>query len=245
MINPSVSRQETADVSAQMIANSMAGDPFEPDEAADRIVMTTDRRLARLAVFACDTGARFACDSEDLNPAAWMMTPKPIFEGARPIDACQELVPFIRGTILHGLRLGLDATPDDVLAMTSSNASAVASSRPPKAPPKRKRQPRFRLYSASLEGSETVGRYVQAFCAIVAPNEPVVRERLARRYGRSLAAAADVRRGFDGTELLANVLLSNPVHQMMSELASDVHHGASDTSDIYVEQRFVSGQRRH
>jgi hypothetical protein len=98
-------------------------DPVAADEPDDRTVLMTERALLRVAIIAADVGARFASEGIDHDPVAWMLTPREMFGGAKAIDACRSRVGFCRATVLHSLRLGLDADPmaldelldDDVL----------------------------------------------------------------------------------------------------------------------------------
>jgi hypothetical protein len=87
-------------------------DPMDRDEPSDEPVVTTRRRLLRLSILATEVGARFAREGIGHDPAAWMLTPRMAFGGARPIEACQDLHDFGRAILLHGLGLGLDADPN-------------------------------------------------------------------------------------------------------------------------------------
>ena len=220
-------------------------DPLQPDEDSDMVIKTTERRLMRLTMLACDVGARFARDQIDVDPAVWMLNPRHIFLGKRPLEACQSLEPFIQGTILHAVSPNLDADPEDVVAMAQSELGGgpAASSKPTKE--KRRRSPTLRLYSCCVEGSEGFGRHVQAYCAIIAPNESTVRDRLRRRFGLLLAREASVRRGFDGTDAFANALLSQAARQLLMEMTADAVRKASKIADLYVEQRFTADGSVH
>jgi hypothetical protein len=89
-------------------------DPLEADDRADVPVLTTERRLRRLAIVAADTGARFERERIVHDPVAWLLAPRLLFDGRRAIDACQDRTGFLRATLLNGLSLGLDANPDEV-----------------------------------------------------------------------------------------------------------------------------------
>lgn len=86
-------------------------DPLAQDEMDDKAVVTTERRLVRLAIIAAQTGSRFAREAVGYDPVAWLLSPRHAFDGRRAIDACQDRDPFLRATILHSLSLGLDADP--------------------------------------------------------------------------------------------------------------------------------------
>ncbi|HXG55593.1 MAG TPA: hypothetical protein VNJ03_09475 [Vicinamibacterales bacterium] len=92
-------------------------DPLDPDAIDDVAVTTTSRRLVRLAIAAADAGARFAREGLDEDPAAWMLTPRVLFDGLPPIDACQQRGHFTRSVVLHSLGLGLDADPRAIDAL--------------------------------------------------------------------------------------------------------------------------------
>ncbi|GEM_PF-7040188 len=219
---------------------SFTFDPLQPDEDSDIVIETTERRLIRLTMLACDVGARFARDQIAMDPAVWMLNPRRIFLGKRPLEACQSLEPFIQGIILHAASPNLDADPEDVIAMAQSELGSGRAASSKQAKEKRRRSPTLRLYSCCVEGSEGFGRYVQAFCAIIAPNESTVRDRLRRRFGLLLAREAIVRRGFDGNDAFANALLSQAARQLLMEMAAGSAGKSDKIADLYVEQRFTA-----
>lgn len=227
-------------------------DPLDPDDACDAPVLTTDRRLRRLAMIAADTGARFVREGLPHDPVAWMLAPRMLFGGRSAIDACQEREPFLRATLLHGLSLGLDAEAEELDALLSDdedvnddasedfnfdfmqqdgmgNCSDGAE------------DGSLRLFSCIVEGPVGVGdRCVQAFCAMVVPGEEWARRRLAGRYGESLADAAVVREGFDCEGVLAEMLLSDPMRRMLAAVARDPGGELGAGLDVQVEQRFAA-----
>lgn len=75
------------------------------------MVEPLDRRPILLVVVAAETGVRFARDGLSHDPAAWMLAPRAMFEGVRPLEACQSQQGFLRALLLHGLSMGLDADP--------------------------------------------------------------------------------------------------------------------------------------
>ncbi|TVV76252.1 hypothetical protein [Sphingomonas solaris] len=89
-------------------------DPLEDDSPDDALLITSARRLQRLAIIAAETGARFARDGIAHDAAAWMLAPRRLFGGRPAITACMERPHFGRALLLHGLSLGLDAEPADV-----------------------------------------------------------------------------------------------------------------------------------
>lgn len=216
-------------------------DPLGEDAPEDIALFTTERRLQRLAIVACDAGARFAREGLVHDPVAWMLAPRALFDGARALEACQGREAFIRATLLHGLSLGLDADPDELDALTSAGPDdeedgAVAEVAPME--PVVRDGP-VRLYTCSIEGRlGSGGSCVQAFCAMVAADAEVVRRRLRVRYGERLADAAMVVEGFEGADAVARSLLSTSVSRMLAAVAADPAGGLGEGFDLQIEQRF-------
>lgn len=96
-------------------------DPFDQDQEEDVRVLTTERRLLRLAIIAADTAARFVREGIETDPVAWLLTPRALFDGERAIDACQGRMHFARAVVLHGLALGLDGDPDAIDALLADD----------------------------------------------------------------------------------------------------------------------------
>lgn len=217
-------------------------DPLAEDEVGDAPLFTTERRLQRLAIVACDTGARFAREGIKHDAAAWMLAPRELFGGARPIDACQGRGAFVRATLLHGLSLGLDADPAELDALLEQDDEVDALDpieEVPSAWPAS--DGTMRLFTCTVEGRfGSGGRCIQAFCAMVATNEAVVRRRLNLRYGERLGAAANVEEGFDAESELAKSLLSPNMAKMLSAIARDPAGEMGAGLDIQVEQRFAA-----
>ncbi len=89
-------------------------DPLDEDLAEDECIVLTHRRLVRLALVACETGARFERDGVRHDPMAWMLAPRRLFDGRTAIEACLQLDGCNRAIVLHGLALGLDADADEI-----------------------------------------------------------------------------------------------------------------------------------
>lgn len=87
-------------------------DPTDEDRPDDPVAMITHRQLLRLVFMATETGVRFEREKMASDPVNWILTPKALFDGQAPVDACQQHDAFLRGIILHGLSLGLDADSD-------------------------------------------------------------------------------------------------------------------------------------
>jgi len=100
-------------------------DPLDDDHADDDCVVLTRRRLVRLALVACETGARFQRDGVRHDPMAWMLAPRRLFGGRTAIDACLELDGCNRAIVLHGLALGLDADEEEIDALLSDEPGDI------------------------------------------------------------------------------------------------------------------------
>ena len=57
-------------------------DPADPDLPTDVPVVTTRRGLCRMAMVAADTATRFQRHGVDVDPVAWMLSPRKLFGGA-------------------------------------------------------------------------------------------------------------------------------------------------------------------
>ncbi len=100
-------------------------EPLDEDLVGDDRVVVTRRRLVRLALVACETGARFERDGVRHDPMAWMLAPRRLFDGKAAIDACLELEGCNRAIVLHGLALGLDADADEIDDLLVDEPGAV------------------------------------------------------------------------------------------------------------------------
>ena len=100
-------------------------DPLDDDLADDDCVVLTRRRLVRLALVACETGARFQRDGVRHDPMAWMLAPRRLFGGRTAIDACLELDGCNRAIVLHGLALGLDADAEEIDDLLSDGTGEI------------------------------------------------------------------------------------------------------------------------
>jgi len=100
-------------------------DPLDDDLADDECVVLTRRRLVRLALVACETGARFQRDGVRHDPMAWMLAPRRLFGGRTAIDACMELDGCNRAIVLHGLALGLDVDAEEIDDLLSDETGDI------------------------------------------------------------------------------------------------------------------------
>jgi hypothetical protein len=89
-------------------------DLLGPDLEADAPVVTTRRGLCRIAFIAAEAAVRFQREAAEEDPIAWMLEPRRLFGGAAALDACLEPAAFGRAVLLHGLSIGMDASPGDV-----------------------------------------------------------------------------------------------------------------------------------
>ena len=195
------SSRMSADTTACGDATVTYLDPLDPDDATDRRVVTTRRGLTRLALVAAETGARFQREATPHDPMAWMLAPRRLFDGEPAVEACLEREHCLRAILLHGLALGLDASPRTIDALiadgpgddhhgpwSGGEGDGVSGG----APTGR----RLRLYSAVIVVARG-GELLNAFHASVAPSAAVVRERIRARLGSAAAAQANIRVGVD------------------------------------------------
>jgi hypothetical protein len=163
---------------------------LEADDRADRPVLTTERRLRRLAIVAADTGARFARERIGHDPVAWLLAPRALFDGRSALDACQSRSCFLRAVLLHGLSLGLDADPDEIDAIKDGREDGQARSTPPVGEGTgRPSAPRF--FVCSVDGLDSLGGGAVVWL-MPTEDEAAARRRLRERYG-SAAERATVR----------------------------------------------------
>lgn len=106
-------------------ANPFYEDPLEPDKVGDAAVNTTRRALTRLALVAVETGIRFQREGIGHDPMAWMLAPRQLFEGEVPLEACLKREHCLRAILLHGLSVGLDATPKQIDALLADDRGST------------------------------------------------------------------------------------------------------------------------
>lgn len=217
-------------------------DPLGHDAPGDAAVLTTRRGLVRLALVAAETGARFQREGVAHDPMSWLLAPRALFEGASAIDACLARQSCLRGILVHGLSLGLDADPDvvDELAADDDDEAAVDAERcgAQILPFGRVTEPEPRLFTATVvshDGFENV----QAFHASLATEEAEVAGRLYCRMG---AASADARivAGFDPADPLVAALVSPAMCDTLALVAENPASPLAAGLDVNVEQRFLA-----
>lgn len=208
-------------------------DPFGPDDPDDVLVMTSERRLRRLAISAADAGVRFARDAIPYDPAAWMFTPLPMFCFARPLEACQDLDGFSRSSLLHGLHLGLDAGPEELDALLCDDdlpdgfeitkCNWVGEN--------------ARLFTAVIEGGLGAGGVVvRAFCAMMAESADALRARLRSRYDAELVEVARIVEGYEASPV-GDLLLSPDMKLMLAEVAADPRSPRAEGLEVQLDKR--------
>lgn len=85
------------------------------DECGEFETMTIDRRqLVRIALVASETGARFQRDGLQQDPMAWILSPRRMFDGRAPIEACMARDNCAKAVLLHGLGLDLNLPPEAI-----------------------------------------------------------------------------------------------------------------------------------
>lgn len=99
-------------------------DPLEYDRPEDAVLTISRRALCRVAYVAAETASRFEREGIEIDPMAWMLTPRALFEGATALDACVDRTAFTRAVLLHGLSLGMDASPDAIDALGNDDDDA-------------------------------------------------------------------------------------------------------------------------
>lgn len=191
----------SADAQARGGAATTYLDPLDHDEATDRPVITTRRGLTRLALVAAETGARFQREATPHDPMAWMLAPRRLFDGEPAVDACLERDHCLRAILLHGLALGLDASPRTIDALIADGPGDDPDGPWPGSEGRGVSGGslggrRMRLYSAVIVVARG-GELLNAFHASVAPSAAVVRERIRARLGSVAATQAVIRLGVD------------------------------------------------
>lgn len=233
-------------------------DPLDPDASDDVAVATTSRRLIRVAIAAADAGARFAREGREQDPAAWMLTPRDLFDGLPPIEACQELGHFARSVVLHAVGLDLDADPDVVDALLSdededddadddgaadgadggSCLKRSAGQDPLGSESVEALLPRPELLTCWVDCMDG-GSRVFAFCAIVTDRPADLVERVVGRFGAAGASTATFACGFDHTTAQATAMISDAMADTLELAAANPGSPLAAGLDVVVEQRFV------
>lgn len=217
-------------------------DPLDPDAPTDAPLTTSRRGLARLALVATEVGARFQREGVGHDPMAWMLASRRLFGGEAALDACLERDACLRAVLLHGLSLGLDASPDQIGALLCDTPGDVGGGfwegGDGAGEPARQAARRQRLFSAMIVSARG-GELVHLFHASVAPSASVVRERIRARFGAAAASQADIQIGVD-LSCPATIGMLPPAFRMMVERGRRVRWSAMSGLDVTVEHRIPS-----
>lgn len=225
-------------------------DPLDDDAPTDRVVVTTERAISRIALVAAETGARFQRDAVPYDAMAWMLSPRKAFDGAAPIEACLGRDACMRGVLMHGLGLELDIDRSAIDALMahhdddgfddaeSDHLYGAASS--PDTPGRLSRSrtgraTRLRLYTATLADTRD-NVMIQAFHASMARNAEEVRARLVGRFGPDLADAADIRPGIHRASPIVMALVPDAVVEMIKRMQGDHRSPAARTFAVDIQQ---------
>ncbi len=106
-------------------------DPLAEDQSDDDLIVLTNRQWMRLVFVAAETGARFQREGIDVDPIDWLSAPRRVFDNRCALKACTELPSFVRALILHGLSIGLDASPEDLDGLLADEPDHVSAIRQP------------------------------------------------------------------------------------------------------------------
>lgn len=232
-------------------------DPLDDDAPTDAAVTTTRRGLVRLALVAAETGARFQREAVEHDPMSWLLAPRALFGGASAIDACLARQECMRGILLHGLSLGLDADAADIDALVADSDGGDVGDGTVTAAPQSKRTRRAngphhdnvlpfrqaggtqpRLFTATIvhdDGFETV----HAFHASFATDEAEIAGRLFMRMGPAAADAAIVT-GFDHTSPIVEALVSQAICDTLMMIDAEPTSPLAAGLDLNIEQRFLA-----
>ena len=218
-------------------------DPLDANRPDDEVVLTTRRSICRVALLAAETAGRFHRDGLDQDPMSWMLAPLKLFEGSSALDASLDRDSCLRGILLHGLALGLDAQPSVIDALLAEDEDDDDALRPlalhdlrHEGASHRRSIPRYRLYTATIG---VVGGHVmlQSFHASVARSRGAIVRRLADRYGADVAASADIRVGFHAANPLALALVPAAVVDVIRRVESGSSGPANRRFVVDIEQR--------
>lgn len=230
-------------------------DPLGPDLPSDEIVVTTRRGLARVALVAAEAAGRFQREGAQHDAMAWMFAPRVLFGGVPAVDACVDRDACLRGILLHGLSLGLDADPGAIDELVADDDIGTGDDLPAAPPahekPRTDGGPRhdnvlpfpqtseaeLRLFTATVvhdDGFETV----HAFHASFATEEAEIADRLYARIGAAAADAAIVT-GFDHTSPIVEALVSQAICHTLRMIEAAPQSPLAAGLDLNIEQRFI------
>ena len=244
-------------------------DPLDHDLPSDAVVVTTRRGMVRVALVATEVASRFQREGIQHDAMAWMLSPRALFDGAAAIDACTDREACLRGTLLHGLSLGLDADPEEIDALVEDDWDDGEADAKPAEPPMdsgadrndRRSVPnghragggprhdnvlplRSKAGPAPRLFTATIVaddgfETVHAFHASFAMDEAEIAGRLYMRIGGAAADAAIVR-GFDQTSPIVEALVSQAICDTLMMIDADPSSPLAAGLDLNIEQRFYA-----
>lgn len=244
-------------VMEQAAHGMLQDDPLDRDAHGDELIVTTRRSLLRVALVATETATRFERERIEVDPMAWMLAPRRLFDGRSALDGCLGRDECLRAILLHGLSLGLDADPDEIDALgrededearpdegdgmhhdddgayedNGTQASALLS------PLRGARRPQL---FTSLLVARSGADEVQAFDAVVADDRAEAEARLLARHGNTLAGSIEIVEGFDPTQPLVEALVSSALTDMLMQVAGDPACSLAKGLSVSVRQRFAA-----
>ena len=223
---------------AQSPAARWMADPLSADAMDDDVVVTSSRRLVRLAIAAVDVGARFERERIGHDAAAWMLAPRSAFDGRPAIEACQEQRGYLRSVVMHGLSLGLDADPADLDDLLDDEDDGGAEPAAP-GPTAARTEAHPRLLTAWCDESDGPKPAIH-FCAMVTSDPQAFAHRLVERFGPRAAGAAEIEEGFDPTTARATAFISDALRDTLVLAAASPSSPFATGLDVVVEQRFTA-----
>jgi len=197
-------------------------------------------RNDRLAQVAAAVGARFVQERIAGSAMDWLRSPKKMFGGRIPIEACQEREGFLRAMLLHKFGLGGDVEPGLIDSLPRDDCCPIGEWR------------RDRVLDEDMadEGGPALFTYsivteseaaqVQIFGAMTARTSVEVRNRLRERFGPRFGDEGVVRLGFDWSEPLACALVSDAMGDLLLLVEEAPNSTLAQGLDFQVEQRFLS-----
>lgn len=198
----------------------------------------------RLMYVAAELGAHLVRHRIGIEPLRWLTTPKALFQGRAAIDACRHPEGFRRAVALLGLELELDALPERVEGIPTTeflrldlDLGLTTKDRRANLGPEREFQPALYTWTIAADRAQT---QIQIFGAMIAHGPAEVRKRIRERLGQALEDEAVVRLGFDWSEPLACAMVSDAVADVLMLAEEDPGDSFAEGLDIQMEQRFAS-----
>lgn len=220
--------------------------PLDEDDAADELVITTRRAIGRVALVATETATRFQREAVDHDPMSWMFAPRAVFDGAAAVDACLEREACMRGILVHGLGLGLDASRSAVDALLAADDDDFEEhefrhlyggqfgGRGKRERGSTPRSTRVRMYTATIVDTRD-NKMSQIFHASLARDATEVRTRLAGRFGPDVAELADIRVGVHIASPPVVALVPGPVIELIRRMERDCAKPHARTFAVDIE----------